>query len=306
MTATMSAIAFPGAPNLPMFAALEEGFLAEAGLDVRLETTPSSVRQFELFGQGAFDIAFTAFDNVVAYAEGQGVAPFADGRDLCAVFGCTALELSLVAAKGIGAVAQLRGRTIALDAPSTGFAFVLYEMLRRNGVSRAECEAVAVGATPERWRAVRDGQHAATITIEPFTTIARGAGFPVLARSGEILPAYLGGVIAVRRSWAERHGDTLTAFLRAYRRSVRWVLDPANRERAAALLAARMPEIQPAGLAAVMASLLAPATGLVPDGVIDPAGARAVLALRTRFGSADAPLDDVDRYLDLRWMEAAG
>ena len=304
MTTTLSIIAFPGAPNLPVFAALEFGFFAEAGLMVRFETTQSSVKQFEVFGDGTFDIAFTAFDNVVAYAEGQGVAPFPDARDLCAVTGCTAIELSLVAARGIGSPAELRGRTIALDAPSTGFAFVLYEMLRRSGGARGGLEAVAGGATPERWRTVRDGQHAGTITIEPFTTIAQDAGFPVLVRSGAILPAYQGGVIAVRRSWAERHGDALTAFLRVYQQSVRWVLDPANQDTSAALLAARMPEIRPSGLKSVMTSLLAPDTGLTPDGAIDREGARAVLALRSRYGTGGAPFDDVDRYLDLRWVEA--
>ena len=68
---TLSVIAFPGAPNLPVFAAMEQGLFAEAGLDIRFETTPSSVHQFAQFGTGAFDIAFTAFDTA-------GTTPFAN------------------------------------------------------------------------------------------------------------------------------------------------------------------------------------------------------------------------------------
>jgi hypothetical protein len=78
-------IAFPGAPNLPFFVARSLGFLAEAGVGVRFETTPSSVYQFEQFGSGDFDLAFTAFDNVVAYREGQGAAKLAEFPDFRAI-----------------------------------------------------------------------------------------------------------------------------------------------------------------------------------------------------------------------------
>lgn len=301
----LSVIAFPGAPNLPLFAAMEHGFFADAGLDIRFETTPSSIYQFEQFGTGAFDIAFTAFDNVVAYAEGQGAAKLPTQPDFRAVMGCTQIELSLVVAPDIKTPEDLRGRSLALDAVSTGFAFVLYDMLARSDVAKGDYEVASVGSTPERWRSVKDGQHAGTITIEPFTAIARANGFPTLLKSGDFFPSYQGGVIAVRRDWADANAETLGNFLGVYRRGLAWVLDPANRDAASAILAARMPEIQPKALEAVMASLLSPQSGLTPDGGILRDGARAVLDLRTRYGSGATPLTDVDRYLDLRWMERA-
>jgi hypothetical protein len=81
------------------------------------------------------------------------------------------------------------------------------------------------------------------------------------------------------------------------------VLDPANRAEATAILSERMPEIQPKALEAVMASLLSPDTGLTPDAGILHDGARAVLDLRSKYGSGDAPLTEVDRYVDPRWLE---
>jgi ABC-type nitrate/sulfonate/bicarbonate transport system substrate-binding protein len=299
----LSVVAFPGAPNLPVFAALEQGFFTDAGLEIDFQTTPSSVFQFEQFGTGAFDIAFTAFDNVVAYREGQGAAKLPTSPDFRAVMGCTQIALSLVVAPEVKAIEDLRGRSLALDAVSTGFAFVLYEMLARSGLAPGEYEIASVGATPERWRSVKDGDHTGTITIEPFTSIAKANGFPTLLRSGDFFPAYQGGVIAVRQNWAQENSEALTAFLGVYRRGLDWVLDPANREAAATILAARMPEIQPKALEAVMVSLLSPASGLTPGGAILRDGARAVLDLRTRYGSGAAPLTDVDRYLDLSWAE---
>src|ERR1700722_16486771 len=203
----LSVIAFPGAPNLPLFAAQTHGFFTDAGLDVDFQTTPSSVFQFEQFGTGGVDIAFTAFDNVVAYREGQGVAKLPSLPDFRAVMGCTQIELSLVVAPDIRAVEDLRGRSLALDAVSTGFAFVLYEMLALSGLTPGDYEVIPVGATPERWRSVKEGAHAGTITIEPFTSIARAAGFPTLLKSGDFFPAYQGGVIAVRHDWATENEE---------------------------------------------------------------------------------------------------
>jgi ABC-type nitrate/sulfonate/bicarbonate transport system substrate-binding protein len=297
----LSVIAFPGAPNLPVFAAQTHGFFTEAGLEIDFQTTPSSVFQFEKFGTGAFDIAFTAFDNVVAYREGQGAAKLPSQPDFRAVMGCTQIELCLVVAPHIKSVEDLRGRSLALDAVSTGFAFVLYEMLARSGLKPGDYEVVSVGATPERWRSVKDGIHAGTITIEPFTSIAQAAGFPTLLRSTDFFPSYQGGVIAVRRDWAVKNKATLTAFLDVYLRALKWVLDPANREAAAAILAERMSEIQPKALEAVMKSVLSERSGLTPNGTILRDGARTVLNLRSHYGAGGAALTDVDRYLYLDW-----
>src|SRR3954464_8323796 len=93
-------IAFPGAPNLPTFAAIEHGFFREQGVAIELSTTPSSVFQAQKIAAGEFDIAFTAFDNVVAYGEGQG-APEGGNPDYCVIMGATQLELSFVVAPEI-------------------------------------------------------------------------------------------------------------------------------------------------------------------------------------------------------------
>ncbi|TPG22420.1 ABC transporter substrate-binding protein [Sphingomonas koreensis] len=299
----LSVIAFPGAPNLPVFAAQAHGFFADAGIELRFETTPSSTYQFEHFAAGAFDIAFTAFDNVVAYNSGQGAAAIDVSCEFCAVMGTTQIELSLVVSPDVATVDDLRGKSLALDAVGTGFAFVLYDMLAAHGLGDGDYEIASVGATPERWRSVKEGAQAGTIAIEPFTSIARATGFPTLLKSSDFYPAYQGGVIAVRRDWAAEHGAALEAFLGAYARGLDWVLDPANRDAAAALLAQRMPAVQPQAMAAVMASLLSPRSGLTPDGAILRDGARQVLDLRAKYGPGGAPMTDADRHIDLSWWD---
>lgn len=297
-------IAFPGAPNLPVFAAIEQGYFAEEGVAVDLTTTPSSVFQFEKLNAGEFDIAMTAFDNVVAYREGQGAFSIEGDVDFVALMGATQIELGLIAAKDIKTITDLKGRSLALDALATGFAFILYEMLAKAGLRIEDCPMVPVGATPTRWESVRDGVHAATLGIEPFTSIARNAGFPIIASSADVTSSYQGGIVAAKQSWAQANAATVEAYLKGYLRGLAWVLDPANHDAAASLLSAKMPAIKPQALPAVMKSLLSPASGLTPDGAILRDGISTVLDLRSRYGGGDV-LSDIDKYLDLSFYERA-
>lgn len=298
-------IAFPGAPNLPIFAAIENGFFGKQNLDVALTTTPSSVFQFEKLSAGEFDIACTAFDNVVAYREGQGAAQLPGEADFHVLMGATQIELGFVVAPDIASYADLKGRSVALDALSTGFAFVLYEMLARAGLSRDEVQMVAVGATPARWEAVKAGTHAGTLTIEPFTSIARNAGFNVLDRSTDLFDAYQGGIVAARQSWARANPQAVHGFIRGYLAGLEWTLAPHNRQAGAELLVANMPAIKPGVADAVMASLLNPNSGLTPNGAILPEGMQTVLALRSKYGEAGTTLTDIGKYLDLSFYQAA-
>ncbi|WP_395677123.1 ABC transporter substrate-binding protein [Inquilinus sp.] len=305
MAHELKIIAFPGAPNLPVFAALEHGHFAAEGLEVAFTATPSSTYQFEAFGAGQFDIAFTAFDNIVAYQEGQGAVALASPPDFRVIMGATQVELSAVVAPTIEHAADLRGKSLALDAVGTGFAFVLYAMLEELGLSMADYERVAVGATPDRWQSVKDGTHAGTITIEPFTSIARAAGFRVLRQSTETFPAYQGGIVAVRQGWAEQNADRVKAFIRGYLKGLDWTLAPENREQAAALLLAKMPEIKPGVVDKVLASVLSPRSGLTPRGEVLRDGMRTVLELRSRYGRPEKSLTDVDKYLALSFHQDA-
>jgi ABC-type nitrate/sulfonate/bicarbonate transport system substrate-binding protein len=305
MTSSLKIIAFPGAPNLPVFAATAQGYFARHGLEVSLTTTPSSVYQIQAFHAGEFDLAFTAFDNIVAYQEGQGAAQLEGASDFCVVMGATQVELSAVMSADIKTAQDLKGKSLALDAIGTGFAFVLYDMLEQLGLSLDDYSRVAVGATPERWQSVKEGQHVGTITIEPFTSIAKAAGFHVLRQSTESFPIYQGGIVAARRAWAQSHSKVIQAFIRGYLEGLAWTLAPGNAAEASALLMREMPEIKPSVVGAVMKSLTSPRSGLTPLGAVLHEGMKVVLDLRSKYGKDKAVLTDIEKYLDLSHYRAA-
>ena len=298
MSNSLRVIAFPGAPNLPTFAAIEHDKFTEIGYDVELELTPSSIYQAEKTAAGEFDIICTAFDNVVAYGSGQGAAKVGVDPDYVVVMGATQLELSLVANKDIKSVADLAGKTIALDALTTGFAFVLFDMLEAAGLTRNDVEFVAVGATPLRWQSVQDGVHAATLTIEPFTSIARLNGFNILSKSTDIYDEYQGGVVATTKSTLANHPGKVSGFIECYLKGLEWVLDTTNADAAKAILGARMPQIKPKAMDAVMASLSSEKSGLTPKSALLEKGMETVISLRSKYGDG-ATVSSAETFIDL-------
>src|SRR5881227_3992163 len=131
--AKLEVIVFAGGFNWPIWAAQEKGFFRENGVEVQITPTPGSVYQLVNLIDGKFDIAMTAIDNLIAYREGQGEDPKI-GPDLIAVMGADQGFLKLVTVPEVKSVADLRGRTVSVDARTTGYAFVLFEILDRNGL----------------------------------------------------------------------------------------------------------------------------------------------------------------------------
>src|SRR5262249_342738 len=127
---------FPGGFNWGLYAGIDNGFFARHGLAVTVEETPNSVAQMTGLSHGNYEIVMTAGDNIVAYVEGQGEAPIGPQPDFFAFMGSDSGFLSLVTVPGIESIVDLAGRTLSVDALTTGYAFVLYDILRRNGLDR--------------------------------------------------------------------------------------------------------------------------------------------------------------------------
>src|SRR5262249_6564519 len=149
-------------------------------------------------------------------------------------------------------------------AMTTGAAFVLRELLARNGVAENEVQLERAGGTATRYRELVAGRHDATLLRTPFEVLARDRGFNVLA-TAESLGAYQGTAGIARRSWARDHQAALVGFVKAYKSGVDWVCDPANREIVEALLVANSRDMTPALAKASYELLLTRNGGLIRD-----------------------------------------
>src|SRR5205814_8638384 len=116
---------------------------------------------------------------------------------------------------------DLKGKTLSVDAMTTGYAFVVREILLRNGLAETDVSFVRAGGTANRYRDLIAGKHDATLLRTPFELLARERGLNQLA-TAESLGAYEGTVGLARRSWASAHESALIAFMRGYRAGVDW------------------------------------------------------------------------------------
>jgi ABC-type nitrate/sulfonate/bicarbonate transport system substrate-binding protein len=301
----VSVISFGGGFNLPLWAARDQGFFARRGIVPTLNITVDSKQVFSGLMEGRYQVAITAFDNIVAYQEGQGELKFDPPSDFFAFMGSDDGFLSLVATPEIRSVADLRGKTVSVDAMSNGFSFALREMLARNGLSESDVQWARAGGTDRRFAALMERQHAATMLRAPFDIQARNRGFNQLATAREVIGPYLGIVGAARRSWAQANEATVVNFIAAYRDAVRWLKAPENRAAAQALLVANVPGMTPQVARQSADLMLHPQTGFFSDAQMDPQSAQAVLALRSKLGEPKRALDDQSRYLDRRYWQRA-
>ena len=298
-------ISFGGGFNLPLWAARDRGFFARHGLVPTLTVTADSRQVFTGLMDGNYDVAITAFDNIVAYQEGQGEVKFDPPPDLFAFMGSDDGFLSLVSVPEVKSVRELKGRTISVDAMSNGFSFALREMLARNGVAESDVNWARAGGTDRRFAALMNRQHDATMLRAPFDLQARNRGFNQLATAREVIGPYLGIVGAARRSWAQSHSDQVVAFIRAYRDAVRWLEQPQNRNDAVALLVANVPNMN-AQIAQQSADLmLDERSGFFSDVQLDPQAGQAVLALRSKLAEPPRQLTDLEKYIDRRYWKSA-
>ena len=288
---------FPGGFNWPIWVAQERGMFAKNGIDLKITPTPNSVSQLTGLIDGKFDLAMTAIDNLIAYREGQGEAKV-DGPDLVAVMGADNGFLRLVAVPEVKSYADLKGKTVSVDARTTGYAFVLLEMLDRAGLREPDFQVERAGGVMQRFNALLEKKHAATLLLSPFEVQAESKGFNRLGDGLTALKTYQGLVAGVRQSWANQNRKAVTGYIKAYVEAVDWLYEPANRDAAIAIFLKHLPQAGQQGAEASYRVLLNPNEGFQKKGQIDLEGVRTALQLRTKWSESKKPLNDPGKYYD--------
>jgi len=295
----VTTMVFQGVQNLPLLAAEQQGFFAKRGLAVERRIAAGSQELREGLAQGRYQIVHTTVDNAVAMAEQAKV-------DVVVVLGGDNGWNDLIVQPEIRTYADLRGKSVVVDAPDTAFAFQLYQMLRLKGVQLDEITVKPVGATRFRLQAMTsDKSVAASMLNLPFSLQAQAAGLKKLATAVDVIGPYLSTTAFTLRGWARDNGDTLTRYIQAYVEGLRWVLKPTNKGEAVALLADGL-KIPNETAERCYAIAIAPRGGFMPDGKIDLDGFRNVLKLRaTLHGDWGGVPPPPERYLDVSHYERA-
>ena len=290
---------FPGAQNLPLYAGVAKGFFARRGVAVELLFTQNSVELRDNLANGDIEVAHSAVDNAVAMVE-------LAGKDAVIVMGGDSSMNELFVQAHVTSVADLRGRTVLVDAPNTAYALQAKKILLNADLKAGDYVLKPVGGTLFRARAMQeDRNNAASILNPPFSFAAQKNGMKSLGRAIDLLGPYQATGAFVMRSWARANAQALEKYLAGYIEATRWARDPANRDECLRLLTERL-KLEPDVAALTYDALMDPAFGLTPDSRFNAEGFRNVLALRAQIegqwgGKPPAP----DRYVDLGYYERA-
>src|SRR3954454_25323383 len=183
--AKLTVIVFPGVQNLPMFAAEAKGFYAKRGLAVELKFTPNSDELRNGLAEGRYQIAHSAVDNAFAMKDKANV-------DVAVVFGGDDSFNRLIVQPEINSLADIKGKTVAVDAVNTAYAFQLYEMLRQKGINKGDYEVKSVGATGQRLEALtKEKTYAAASMNPPFSApIEKASSNTIGTVAGTLVPRH--------------------------------------------------------------------------------------------------------------------
>jgi ABC-type nitrate/sulfonate/bicarbonate transport system substrate-binding protein len=297
--AALEVVIFPGLQSLPMAIGQDQGLFAKRGLKVEVTDTLSSQALREGLAAGRYHVAHGGVDNAVALAEAAhvGVAIVSGGND-----GFN----HLLVQPDVNSYDDLRGKTLAVDAPNTAYALLLYKMLQLKGLQRGDYAVMPVGASFLRLQALtKDKTYAGTMLNVPYSIQAERAGLKDLGAATTAVGRYLADGAYVLRSWAQPNADILVRYLQAYVEALRWMMNPVNKNSVVALMGQRL-KLPPDVAVQTYDVITDPVSGYARDAAFDEAGFQTVLKLRAEIegqwgGTPPAP----ETYVDLSYYRRA-
>jgi ABC-type nitrate/sulfonate/bicarbonate transport system substrate-binding protein len=290
---------FPGISNLGLYAAQAQGMFAKRGLNAPVEFTPNSQAQREGLAAGKFEIAHAAVDNAIAMIE------VAKAEAVIILGGDGSLN-NVYVQPDVASIPDLRGKTVIVDAPNTAYALQLYKILKLNGLQKGDYTVKVIGGTSLRLEAMRkEKAYAATMMNPPFSVLAEKEGLRNMGSAVQMIGPYQGPGAFVMRGWAQAHPEVLVRYIQGFVEGLRWAMDPANKDRAVALLAERL-KLAPDVALKCYEIAADPGRGFAKDARFDIEGFKNTLKLRAeiegQWGGTPPP---PDKYFDLSYYQRA-
>src|SRR3954454_24987876 len=141
--------AFPNAKALPLHAGIAKGIFARWGLRLELELTEGATAQRQSFAAGKIQVVHSALDNAVYNIE---VAKL----DSVILSGGDQGMNEFFVQGDVKSFADLRGRTLVVDATNTAYALQVKKILAQKGVKEGESTLKPVGAGVYRLKAMME------------------------------------------------------------------------------------------------------------------------------------------------------
>jgi NitT/TauT family transport system substrate-binding protein len=200
------------------YVARDQGFFKKNGLDVKLMGEGDGVKSLRGAAAGAFDMAGTSADDVIAAA--------AQGGGIKSVWGyAMPLDTAIVADQSVKTAADLKGKKIAITDPG-GFSDVqVRAVLAQAHVNASSTQIISM---PDR-SAFLPAIVAGRIDAAPFhaddgfAAEAQDSKLHVIAAVYKSLPNWWYGSLAVTDKYRAANGPTIAKFVTAMIQADRWI-----------------------------------------------------------------------------------
>jgi NitT/TauT family transport system substrate-binding protein len=215
----------------PAIVAKEKGFFTEQGLDVDFIDSGSSSRSIQQVAAGSAEIGSSSLvDTMRAIGAGASVKVFLNSLAVG--------THSLLAAKSIKSVPELKGRRVMTGGPGDITNLWWQALAKHFGLDGGkDIELLFSGSTAARMAALYAGAIEATVLSTPQSFKAIADGFTDLGPVAPYLGEFPMMIWHVNSRWAAGNEKLLLGFARAHNKAVRYLLDPANRAETAQMLA---------------------------------------------------------------------
>jgi ABC-type nitrate/sulfonate/bicarbonate transport system substrate-binding protein len=208
---------------------VEKGFFRDAGFEPQIAVMQSSPHSVQQAIAGAFQIAASQPETLVAAVMrgadklGAMAAPL-NRADWC-----------LNAQKDIAKIADLKGKVVGVSTLRSSEVSLTELLMEKGGLKKGDVSYLVVGTSPQKLAALEKGSIAATVLFQPTAELAIRSGFPAIARYGE-LRLYPAILYVTDKGWAAKN-DAGKRAAGAIRKAHEWLWDPANKQEAVGILA---------------------------------------------------------------------
>ncbi|WP_323765108.1 ABC transporter substrate-binding protein [Marinovum sp.] len=230
----------PGGDKSPIYVCIEEGFCAEAGIEVSIEPGRGSSEAITKIATGSSDIGSAGMGALMAAVSGENVPVTA----VMSIFNTGPHAFYTTADSGITTLADIKGKSVATS-PFTSSNVFLPLVLADNGLSEdditlTKSDPGALG--PLLMTGQADAIIAWLTDVSRYTGQAAEAGkeIVILPWSDAGLELYSAALVANDSFLADRP-DVAKRFVAAFQKSLVFAYE--NPDKAAAAVAAQVPEL---------------------------------------------------------------
>jgi ABC-type nitrate/sulfonate/bicarbonate transport system substrate-binding protein len=211
--------------------AVKQGYFTAEGLSVCYNQVSGSQQQFNYLLSGQYNIIASTADNFA----NRYVNTSPDVEIIGASDKGASLDLIVNTANGINSIADLKGKSVAVDSSSSGFVFATEKILEENGLQPSDYSLQVIGGSLQRLQALEAGQTStgapvyATILAAPFVEEAHAdSTLKDVASFSTYVAPYQGTSIGVTDAYAQANPTIVTNFLTAMIRGSLYANNPAN------------------------------------------------------------------------------